>query len=241
MSDIKPYHTEEDKKTQIEAMFDNISHRYDLLNRFLTMGIDQYWRQKLLSEVKDPENVALLDVATGTADIAIMAARKYGVHKITGMDLSSQMLEKGRTKVKNAHLEGKIDLIQGDSEKMTFQDGTFDVITCGFGVRNFGNLQAGLNEMYRVLKPGGQCLILEFSRPHKFPVAQLYHFYFKNVLPLIGKISSSDGEAYRYLYESAMAFPEYEEFTGILSDIGFKNTQFNSLTVGICCIYTAIK
>ncbi len=238
---IKPYKDNQDKKAQVESMFDNISHSYDFLNHFLSIGIDKRWRKKLLSFIKEPERCNMLDVACGTGDIAIKAARELKIRNVAALDLSQKMLDIAAHKVHKYGLQDGIEFFKGESENIPFQDGQFNVLTCGFGVRNFGNLHNGLKEMYRVLKPGGKCLILEFSQPRRFPIAQLYHIYFKYVLPVIGKAVSADGKAYRYLYDSAMAFPSFTDFTTLLKEIGFSEAQYQALTSGICCIYYARK
>ncbi|HPK09872.1 MAG TPA: bifunctional demethylmenaquinone methyltransferase/2-methoxy-6-polyprenyl-1,4-benzoquinol methylase UbiE [Saprospiraceae bacterium] len=242
IKDITPYNSDENsKKSQVQGMFDKIAPNYDFLNRFLTLGIDVTWRKKAIAQLNGLPADKVLDVATGTADLAIEEAHKLPVKSIIGMDLSPQMLSIGETKVKKDGLQNVISLETGDSENLRFSDDEFDIITAGFGVRNFENLEKGLKEMYRVLKPGGTMMILEFSKPRVFPLKQLFNIYFSSILPLIGKLKSKDNRAYKYLYESVQAFPDYDDFTNILKNIGFKNTKWKALSFGICSIYTAQK
>ncbi len=224
-------------------MFDNIAHRYDALNRTLSLGIDIYWRNRAIALLRDAPKEKVLDIATGTADVALAMARKYptDVKKIIGLDISQEMLEYGRKKVRRQSLEHIIELVHGDSENLPYSDNTFDAITVSFGVRNFENLEGGLTEMYRVLKPSGKVIVLEFSQPTGMPIKQLYNFYFKNILPIVGRITSKDERAYTYLFESVQAFPFGNEFIRILNKIGYKNATCTPLTFGICSIYFAEK
>lgn len=239
--EVKPYQNEEgSKKEQVARMFDNISARYDFLNHILSLNIDKIWRRKVvrLAAAKNPDSV--LDVATGTADLAI-ALRKAGAREIIGVDISQGMLDVGTKKVKERGLDQLISLKLGDSEDLPFDDNRFDVVSVAFGVRNFENLEKGLAEIKRVLKPGGRLLVLEFSQPQSFPFKQLYRFYFKNVLPGIGKLISKDSSAYTYLPDSVDAFPYGDAFTAILKKLGYKESQARSLTFGIANIYQASK
>ena len=229
-----------DKRGQVEQMFNSIASKYDFLNHFLSLGIDIYWRNRAISLLKGSNPKLLLDVATGTADFALTAHRS-GAKKVIGIDISENMLAVGRTKIKNLKLDQNIELIHGDSENLPFETSNFDAITVSFGVRNFQHLEKGLTEMFRVLKPGGKMVVLEFSKPQKFPVKQIYNFYFKYILPRIGKLVSKDDSAYRYLPESVNKFPEGGKFVKILQEIGFKNTQCIPLTFGICSIYSGTK
>lgn len=226
------------KKEEVALMFDNISGKYDFLNRFLSLGIDKLWRRRLIKmlRAKKPKNV--LDIATGTADLAILAS-KY-TDTVTGVDISEGMLAVGREKINKKGLK-TVTLSYGDSENLPFADNTFDAVTAAFGVRNFENLEKGLTEMYRVLKPGGTVFILEFSRPRQFPFKQAYFFYFNNVLPYWGRIVSKDTSAYTYLPQSVKAFPDGEEFTAVLTKCGFGETNFKFLSNGIAAIYTGVK
>lgn len=239
--EVKPYSEGEGKKSQISKMFDAIAPYYDFLNRLLSLGIDGLWRKKTIARLLEADPRLILDVATGTADLALEAARQLNPEKITGLDISSQMLEIGRAKIRKKGLGKLIELQKGDCENLPFEDNTFDAITVAFGVRNFENLERGLAEMLRVLKQGGKLVVLEFSKPAIFPFRQLFNFYFKFILPFIGKMTSKDPKAYRYLYESVQAFPEGEDFIDILKVSGYKSTQCIKLTLGICAIYSAVK
>jgi len=221
-------------------MFDNISHRYDLLNHLLSLGIDILWRKKAIKLLQHQKPKLILDVATGTGDFAIEAL-VLNPDKVIGVDISSGMLEFGRKKLRRLKLEEKIELQQGDSEKLQFRDNKFDAVIVAFGVRNFEHLEKGLADMFRVLKPGGNVVIVEFSQPRLFPFKQIFSFYFNTILPRIGKTISNDGSAYTYLPESVMAFPQGEEFLQILNNIGFINTQAVPLTFGISSIYQGSK
>ncbi len=238
---ITPYNTGAGKKAEVERMFDNIAPKYDLLNRVLSLGIDVSWRRTALAYLKGMNIEKMLDVATGTADVAIMASKMLQPKQVIGIDIANQMLEFGREKIKKAGLEGIISLETGDSENLRFDEATFDAVTVAFGVRNFEHLEKGLAEMYRTLRPGGRLVVLEFSKPHIFPFKQLYNAYFKYVLPLIGRLTSRDMRAYAYLYESVQAFPEGPAFLHLLSKTGYQNPVCKRLTLGICSIYTATK
>ncbi len=241
MSTVKPNNnSSQSKKEQVEQMFDNISKKYDFLNHFLSLGIDKTWRKKAINELKNSHPKQILDMATGTGDLAI-AGLKLNPDKISGIDLSEGMLSIARKK--NIPLEhaNKIDWIKGDSEKIHFNDNTFDACTVGFGVRNFENLTQGLTEIHRVLKPNCKLVVLEFSKPTVFPVKQLYNFYFNTILPFWGRYFSKDNSAYTYLPESVKHFPDGEDFLKQLNTIGFKNTTQQKLTFGICSIYTGLK
>jgi demethylmenaquinone methyltransferase/2-methoxy-6-polyprenyl-1,4-benzoquinol methylase len=238
---VKPYEEEGSKKEQVTAMFDNIASKYDLLNGVLTVGIDKSWRKKAVSELNSTDHKKILDVATGTADIAIEINKQISPQEIIGLDISPEMINYGNKKLDKKELNDIISLEVGDSENMRFEDGYFDATTVSFGVRNFGNLEKGLSEMYRVTRPGGKIVILEFSKPTMFPFKQGYNFYFKYILPNIGKMTSKDPKAYKYLYESVQAFPDYNNFADILQKIGFRSVVWTPLTLGICTIYTGIK
>ncbi len=224
-------------------MFDNISGTYDLLNSVLSLGIDRYWRKKALNLIsKAPgDSFILLDIASGTCDLAIQAAKSFKNAKIIATDVSEKMLEIGRVKVKKDHLQDQIECQYADAENIPFIENNFDVITVAFGVRNFENLQKGILEMHRVLKPGGQIVILDFSSPLIFPVKHLFQVYFKYILPLIGRLLSKDQRAYNYLFESVQQFPDFGRFTAILEASGFKNCSYKPLTFGICSIYIGYK
>lgn len=238
---VKPYNDEEGgKKEQVAKMFNNIAAKYDLLNHTLSMGIDILWRKKAVRILKKNNPQKILDIATGTADFAIENLGS-GAQSVIGIDISAGMLEVGNKKLKKRGLDNRIKLQLADSENLPFEDNTFDAITVGFGVRNFENLEKGLSEMYRVLKPGGKCLVLEFSKPKKFPVKNVYNLYFKNILPGIGKMISKDKAAYTYLPESVNAFPDGENFTKILNKVGYTDTKILPLSFGIASIYEGSK
>ena len=229
------------KKEQVADMFDNIAYRYDFLNRFLSAGIDIWWRKKAIRELKQLNPKNILDVATGTADVAIMTTGILKVSKITGIDISDGMLEIGRTKIKKQGLEKTIELLNGDSEKIEFADNSFDAVTVAFGVRNFAHLEKGLSEIKRVLKPGGKLVVLEFSQPKAAGITQLYKVYMKLIAPNVGKLFSKNADAYKYLDESIKKFPEGKNFTLILDNLGYTNTYCKPLSLGICSIYCGEK
>ena len=241
LSKIKPYKNSDlGKKEQVTKMFDTISGDYDGLNRVISFGIDIKWRKKVVKIVKENNPDTILDIATGTGDLAINLAETNAT-KIIGLDISSGMLEIGKTKIKNKALDSKIEMILADSENMPFEDNTFDAITVAFGIRNFESLENGLKEIYRVLKPNGTFVILETSMPTKRPYLQGYKFYTKNILPLIGKLFSKDRSAYKYLSESASAFPYGETLNNILRNIGFINVEDFPQTLGVATIYKSSK
>ena len=238
---ITPYkNTTQGKKQQVATMFNNIAPNYDFLNHFLSLGIDISWRKRAIGILKGENPRRILDIATGTGDFAI-AAMAINPEKITGLDISEGMLAVGQEKINRKKLQNKIELVLGDSENLPFPENTYDAITVGFGVRNFENLDKGLCEIYRVLSINGTVIILEFSRPKKFPVKQLYNFYFNHLLPLIGNLISKDKRAYTYLPQSVNAFPDGEDFLDILNKTGFKRTSIISLLFGIASIYTGKK
>jgi demethylmenaquinone methyltransferase/2-methoxy-6-polyprenyl-1,4-benzoquinol methylase len=228
------------KKVQVAKMFDAISGNYDFLNHFLSLGIDIRWRKKAIALLVNARPKFILDVATGTGDFAIEALR-LSPEKVIGVDISEGMLEIGKKKMKANGHESVIELMTADSENLPFQENKFDAVIVAFGVRNFENLEKGLAEMLRVMKPNGRVVVLEFSKPRVFPMKQLYSFYFRYVLPKIGKIFSSDSSAYSYLPESVQVFPDGEDFLSILSKLGYKNATCQTLTFGISSLYTATK
>jgi demethylmenaquinone methyltransferase/2-methoxy-6-polyprenyl-1,4-benzoquinol methylase len=237
---VKPYDSGQSKKEEVAQMFNNISANYDFLNHFLSLGIDHLWRKRAVKQLQKLQPKVLLDLATGTGDFAI-ACLKLKPEKIIGMDISSGMLEVGKQKMKKRAFDNIIDMQLGDSENMPFADHTFDAITVGFGVRNYENLEKGLGEMLRVLKPGGQAVILEFSKPKAFPIKQLFGFYSKVLIPLFGKYISKDERAYTYLPESVAAFPEGADFVAVLQKVGYQTLEPIRLSGGIASIYIGTK
>lgn len=232
---------QESKAQQVESMFNDIAPRYDFLNHLLSLGIDKIWRRKVIRMIiaENPKDV--LDIATGTADLAIMLVKKLPNVNITGIDLSENMLEVGKTKVNNLNLSSKITLKHGDSLSLPFTDESFDSAMVAFGVRNFEDPVKGMAETQRVLKKNGKYFVLEFSMPRRFPMAQLYRFYFKAILPLIGRMVSGHKKAYTYLPESVHAFPDGENFISLMEKAGFTNCKFKKLSFGIATIYEGMK
>lgn len=238
---VKPFSTEGKKKEQVTEMFDDIAGKYDFINRFLSAGIDKSWRKKAIKEfTKDPPQ-HILDVATGTGDMAINAARLLKPKKITGIDISEKMLEIGRKKVDTQGLANTIELLKGDGETINFDENTFDGVMVAFGVRNFENLQLGLKEILRVMKPGAKLVVLEFSKPKAGFIKRLYHWYMGKLAPGIAKFFKQNKKAYQYLNESSMAFPDRQQFIEILKGVGYSDTFFKPLSLGICCIYCGRK
>lgn len=238
---ITPYKESNlNKKEQVEQMFDKISGNYDGLNRVISFGIDVKWRKKVIKLVEATNPVSVLDIATGTGDLAISLA-KTGASEIIGLDISEGMLAVGRKKIAAENLSEKIKMVKADSEALPYEDNSFDAITVAFGVRNFENLEKGLAEIFRVLKPKGIFVVLETSVPTSFPYKQGYKFYSNKLLPVIGKLFSKDKVAYSYLSESAAAFPFGEQFNNILRKIGFINVEDKPQTFGVATIYTASK
>lgn len=233
--------SDKDKKTQVAEMFDNIAGQYDMLNRFLSARVDLTWRKKAIRKLKKDNPRLILDVATGTADMALLANRILRPEKIIGIDISTKMLDLGRKKIEKEGLTHIIQLHTGDSETINFAENTFDAVMVAFGVRNFENLEKGLAEMLRVLKPGGRLMVLEFSRPRRKAVRSLYNLYMGIVAPQVARWFRQNKEAYQYLNESANAFPDRQSFTDILNKLGYTDTGFQPLTLGICCIYTGQK
>lgn len=239
---VVPYRkAETGKKQQVAEMFDDIAHRYDFMNRFLSAGIDKGWRRKALKELLPLKPRTLLDVATGTADVALMAADTLKPERIVGIDISEGMLEHGRRKVGEAGLSSMIELRTGDSEAIGFPDGSFDAATVSFGVRNFADLVKGLSEIRRVLKPGGRLVVLEFSKPTAFGLRHLYNFYTGTLAPRLGGLFSRNRDAYRYLHDSVQAFPEGKAFLKVLADCGYRDLTCKRLSFGICSIYTGTR
>lgn len=240
MEPVTPYNNSDSKKEQVAQMFDNIAFRYDFLNSLLSLGIHKGWRKKCIKLIAAKKPKHILDVATGTADFAI-GAMKLNPESVIGIDISEGMLKHGREKLVKLGLDKKITLQYGDAETCDLPSNSVDAITVGFGVRNFEHLEKGLGNMLRILKPGGQLCVLEFSSPRKFPVKQFYKFHFKYITPTLGKMFSKDTRAYTYLPESIKAFPDNERFTAILEKVGYKNASFSSVGLGLASIYLAEK
>jgi demethylmenaquinone methyltransferase/2-methoxy-6-polyprenyl-1,4-benzoquinol methylase len=238
---VVPYiSSNQSKKEQVAGMFNDIAFRYDFLNRFLSIGIDVKWRKKLIAQIKDLQPKQVLDVATGTGDVAILAAKMLNPQKITGIDISEGMLEIGRKKIDKLLLNNKIELEKGDSEAIKSDNESFDAVTVAFGVRNFENLEKGLAEILRVLRPGGKLAVLEFSKPIG-AFRWIYNIYMNRLAPFFGKLFCKNKEAYQYLHSSVKAFPEGETFLHILEQVGFKETTLKRLSLGICTIYCGRK
>lgn len=238
---VTPYAESGSKKEQVAKMFNNISGTYDFLNHFLSLGIDIIWRRKAIRELSSIQPRLILDVATGTGDFAFESISILNPEKVIGVDISEGMLEVAKKKIKERNLGHLFAVQLGDSEKLHFEDNTFDAITVAFGVRNYQDLEKGLADMLRVLKPEGKIVILEFSKPRTFPIKQAYHLYFKYVTPFFGKLFSKDQRAYTYLPESVAAFPDGKDFTKLMAQVGYKQTKHRPLTFGISAIYTGIK
>lgn len=221
-------------------MFDSIAAKYDFLNRFFSAGIDKAWRKKTVRMLKKENPKRLLDIATGTAEMAILACRQLNPEKVTGIDLSAEMLDIGRKKIEKEGFTNQIELLKGDAEAINFPDNSFDAVMAAFGVRNFENLEQGLKEILRVLKPGGRLLILEFSKPHS-GIRRIYNLYMGIVAPELARWFRQNKEAYKYLNRSSNAFPDRQQFTEILDQAGFTQTEYKSLSFGICCIYSGRK
>ncbi len=236
---VKPYNTDQSKKTEVEDMFDNIAPKYDLLNHVLSMKIDVLWRNTLVKWMNKDAPKIVLDVATGTGDLAIAVQKGTGA-EVVGLDLSQQMLNVGIDKIKKINLDQKISMQKGDAENLPFEDNKFDAVSVAFGVRNFENLEKGLAELRRVVKENSSVYILEFSKVEGF-LAPFYMFYFKNILPQIGKLVSKDNRAYTYLPDSVNAFPFGEKMKQILLDTGYSKVEYKKLSLGIATIYKATK
>ena len=239
--EVKPYNqVDKSKKQEVAEMFDNISARYDFLNHFLSLGIDKIWRRKAINQLRSTPVKKLIDIATGTGDFAI-AALKLNPEEVIGLDISAGMLAVGEQKMRKNKVDSIIKMQLGDSENIPYDSNYFDALTVGFGVRNFENLELGLTEMLRVLKPGGKAVILEFSKPKRFPIKQIFGFYSRYFIPFFGKRISKDAQAYSYLPESVAAFPEGKDFEEILHKIGYKNIESTLVSGGIATIYAGIK
>ncbi len=238
---IKPYNKEESKTAQVERMFDSVAHSYDLLNHRLSFWVDKYWRKYVVRQLAANRPKTILDIATGTGDLAILEAQKLKPRNVVGADISEGMMNIGREKVKKANLQGVINFKKEDCMALSFADNSFDAVTAAFGIRNFQNLEDGLREMRRVLTPGGTLCIIELTTPVKFPMKQLFSIYSHTVLPVIGRIVSRDKNAYSYLIATIEAFPQGETMIEILKKVGFAKARFKRLTFGICTCYIANK
>ncbi len=238
---ILPYNDEEGKKIQVQRMFDSIAGTYDQLNHTLSFGIDKIWRRKGIAFLRTFSPQTILDIATGTGDLAISMQQKLKANQIIGADISEGMMNVGRKKVAEAGLSDCITFEQQDCTALTYADNSFDAVTAAFGVRNFEDIEQGLTEMYRVLKPGGHLMILELSTPEHFPMKQLYRIYSKVIIPNIGRLFSKENVAYSYLPASIKVVPQGKKMEGLLEKQGFKNARAKELTFGICSLYTATK
>ena len=233
--------SDESKKQQVEKMFDKIAYRYDFLNHFLSAGIDVGWRKKAIRQLKPYDPKTVLDVATGTGDMAILAVKLLNTDKITGIDISDGMLEIGKKKIEKLGLQQHIELLKGDSETILFNDNTFDAVTVAFGVRNFQDLELGLSEIIRVLKPGGKLVVLECTKPKLPVIKNFYNLYLNVIAPWLGRVISKNKNAYQYLNESVQKFPEGKDFVQILNKLGYKNASCKTLSLGISSIYSGEK
>ncbi|WP_106828997.1 bifunctional demethylmenaquinone methyltransferase/2-methoxy-6-polyprenyl-1,4-benzoquinol methylase UbiE [Parabacteroides pacaensis] len=238
---VLPYNGEEKKSKQISRMFDSIAHTYDTLNHTLSFGFDKGWRRKGVSFLKPFAPKKILDIATGTGDLALLMCRLLQPEQVVGADISEGMMKIGREKATAAGLSDKITFEQQDCTDLTYEANSFDAVTAAFGVRNFENIEQGIREMHRILKPGGHIMILELSTPEKFPMKQLYRMYSSTVIPFIGKYLSKEKAAYKYLPESVKVVPQGKVMTDLLTHCGFKQARFKTFTFGICSLYTGIK
>ena len=237
--EVKPYQeADKTKKQEVREMFNNIAHRYDFLNHYLSLGIDFFWRNRLLKALKKQSPSKILDMATGTGDVAILLAKKMPNAQILGIDIADKMLDVARHRARKTHVPN-VEFVTGEAENIDAKDNSFDAATVAFGVRNFENVLAGLKEFRRVIRAKGSLYILEFSKPQRFPVKQLFGFYFKHILPPIGKFFSKDAKAYNYLHDSVEAFPYGTKFAHELQKAGFEHVKINPLTFGICTLYIA--
>lgn len=238
---IKPYNSEGSKREQVEKMFDNIAHSYDLLNHTLSFGIDKLWRKTAINYLKPYKNDSILDIATGTGDFAILANEKLHPSRIVGCDISEGMMNIGREKIRKLGLSKKITLQNEDCSQMSFADGDFDAVISAFALRNFQNLDQCLSEMHRVMAQGGHLSVVDLCTPVSFPMKQLFYIYKKVVMPTLGSLFSKDSTAYSYLPDTMDAVPQAEEMVSIISKAGFKNANYKRLLFGMCIHYTAEK
>lgn len=238
---VKPYHSDGKKSDQVEQMFNSIAPTYDRLNIALSFGIDRYWRRKAIKELKLAQPLKILDVATGTGDFALLACKMLGNCSLTGIDISEKMMDVAQKKVEKEGLSHRIAFQKEDCTALSFADHSFDAVTVAFGIRNFEKLDLALTEMLRVLRPGGQLIVLELSNPLRFPMKQLFGFYAHVMLPWVGKLVSKDRKAYSYLPESIEACPQREQMQAVIRKAGFAKVSYESLTMGICTLYKAMK
>lgn len=238
---IKPYHAEGDKAAQVERMFDNISARYDLLNHLLSMGIDKRWRREAIESLRAYAPKEMLDIATGTGDFAIESARRLQPQHLIGADISEGMMAVARHKVEEAGLSDVVSFAKEDCLQLSFADNSFDAVTVAYGVRNYSNLEQGLSEMLRVLRPGGRLVIIELTTPIRFPMKQFFRFYSRWIMPTVGRLISKDGAAYSYLPATMEVFPQGEEMQQVLQNVGYKDVKFRRFTFGLSTLYTAGK
>lgn len=238
---IKPYGEEGEKGRQVEHMFDRIAHSYDLLNHCLSLGIDKRWRRAAINSLRPYAPKKMLDVATGTGDFALLAARTLGPESLLGVDISEGMLEVGRKKILQAGLADVVSFRREDCMALSLPDGEYDALTVAYGIRNFQDLDRGLSEMYRVLRPGGRLVIIELTAPRRFPMRQLFWLYSHVLMPLVGRLVSRDSKAYSYLPATMEAFPQGEVMREILQKAGFREVEFRMFTFGLSTLYTACR
>lgn len=236
---ITPYRSGEAKEKQVEQMFDSIAPAYDFMNRAMTLGIDRFWRQRAVKLLRDANPLKVLDIATGTGDLAIKLAQEFPAAHIVGIDLSENMIRVGKEKINRLAMHNRIEFLAGDCLKLPFEDNTFDLITVAYGVRNFADIPAGYREMQRVLRPGGKLCVIELSVPASPVIRPLYKLYTSTLIPLAGRLISRDARAYSYLPESIQAAPQRQDMCRIIEQAGFDDAKFRSMTLGVCCIYTA--
>ena len=238
---IKPYDNDSGKGEQVEKMFDNIASRYDTLNHWMSFDIDKRWRKKAIMQLGEHSPKEILDIATGTGDFAIMTAKMLHPKRLVGADISEGMMDVGRKKVMAEGLADVVSFAKEDCMRLSFAEGSFDAVTAAFGIRNFADLERGLSEMYRVLRPGGHLCVVELTHPVRFPMKQLFKVYSHTILPTYGRLISKDRKAYEYLTATIEAFPQGETMMEILTHVGFRSSSFTRMTFGICTMYNAVK
>ena len=238
---IKPYDNDSGKGEQVEKMFDNIASRYDTLNHWMSFDIDKRWRKRAIMQLGEHSPKEILDIATGTGDFAIMTAKMIHPRRLVGADISEGMMDVGRKKVMAEGLADVVSFAKEDCMRLSFAEGSFDAVTAAFGIRNFADLERGLSEMYRVLRPGGHLCVVELTHPVRFPMKQLFKVYSHTILPTYGRLISKDRKAYEYLTATIEAFPQGETMMEILTRVGFRSSSFTRMTFGICTMYNAVK